>query len=274
VNGTCGIVCTGGTTNCSGKCVDVKIDALNCGLCGKACTAGQICNNGTCQLLCSGGTTNCNGLCVDVKVDPNNCGTCGKVCTTGQTCTNSVCTASGCQNPVPTTLFSEGFANNSQGWTLGTEWQVAAAKVSIGGYGNPDPATDHTLGTDNGVAGVVIGGNPSTTKHRYYMTSPIINAAGATKLYLGFWRWLNSDYLPYMQNSVEVFNGSSWVVVWQSGSYPAVQDAAWSQQSFDISAHANANLRVRFGHMVGSAGVFTVSSWNVDDVTVTKVTCN
>ena len=78
------------STNCSGKCVDVKIDALNCGLCGKACTAGQICNNGTCQLLCSGGTTNCNGLCMDVKVDPNNCGTCGKVCTTGQTCTNSV----------------------------------------------------------------------------------------------------------------------------------------------------------------------------------------
>lgn len=51
-------------------------------------------------------------------------------------------------------------------------------------------------------------------------------------------------------------------------------DSAWSQQTYDISAYANAALRVRFGHQVTSGGVFTVSSWNVDDVTVTKVTCN
>jgi hypothetical protein len=178
---------------------------------------------------------------------------------------------------VPTILFTEGFANNSQGWSLGTEWQIAAAKLSTGQvYGNPDPATDHTTSSDNGVAGVVVGGNASTAAVHgyYYFTSPIINASGATKLYLDFWRWLNSDYTPYMQNSVEVYNGSAWMPVWQSGSSPGVQDAAWAKQTYDISQYANASLRVRFGFQIGSTGVFTVSSWNIDDVAITKVTCN
>ncbi|MCO5797318.1 MAG: S8 family serine peptidase [Dolichospermum sp. LBC05a] len=171
------------------------------------------------------------------------------------------------------TYFSDDFANNTKGWTLGTEWQIGAAKTSTGQvYGNPDPGTDNTPTADNGVAGVVIGGNASTTATHdfYYLTSPVINTSTANKLFFEFARWLNSDYTPYMENKVEIFNGSSWVNLLPSNfnDSPGVQDNAWTPQQFDISAYKSASTQIRFGFNVGSAGVFTVSSWNVDDVKI------
>ena len=168
------------------------------------------------------------------------------------------------------TYFSDDFANNTKGWTLGTEWQIGAAKTSTGQvYGNPDPGTDNTPTADNGVAGVVIGGNASTSLHSYYyLTSPVINTSTANKLFFEYARWLNSDYTPYMQNTVDIFNGSSWVNLWSSGGSPAVQDNAWTPQQFNISAYKSASTQIRFGFNVGSAGVLTVSSWNVDDIKI------
>ncbi|MBD1218938.1 MAG: S8 family serine peptidase, partial [Aphanizomenon flos-aquae Clear-A1] len=170
-----------------------------------------------------------------------------------------------------TTYFSDDFANNTKGWTLGTEWQIGAAKTSTGqNYGNPDPGTDNTPTADNGVAGVVIGGNASTTATHdfYYLTSPVINTSTANKLFFEFARWLNTDYTPFMENKVDIFNGSSWVNLWSSGGSPGVQDNAWTPQQFNISAYKSASTQIRFGFNVGSTGVFTVSSWNVDDVKI------
>jgi hypothetical protein len=173
--------------------------------------------------------------------------------------------------PVPVTLFSDGFANNAAGWSLGAEWQIKSAAASGGHwYGFGDPATDATPTGDNGVAGVVVGGNTTTALHGYrYLTSPIINTgASQNPVTLSFKRWLNSDYPPYMTNRVEVWNGASWVVIWTSA-FPGPTDSGWTTQTFDVSAYKNAAFRVRFGHTVGSGGVYLVSSWNIDDVLVT-----
>jgi hypothetical protein len=175
--------------------------------------------------------------------------------------------------------FEEGFTNNNAGWTLDTEWQIGPATTSTGhtsSCGNGDPGTDHTgATTDNGVAGVVIGGNAATNVHPYYyLTSPPINVASVSgPLWLGYWRWLNSDYSPFMQNRVEVWNGTQWVVVWESGSFPGVTDAQWTQQSFDIAAYKSSALQVRFGFTIGSSGVYTCSQFNVDDVVIANVVC-
>lgn len=60
----------------------------------------------------------------------------------------------------PVTLFSEPFAGNTQGWTLGSNWAIGSATSSSGhGTGNADPSSDTTSGTNNGVAGTVLGGN-------------------------------------------------------------------------------------------------------------------
>jgi hypothetical protein len=170
----------------------------------------------------------------------------------------------------PVKVLEEGFANNSQGWTLGPEWQIGSAKSSTGhvwGYG--DPAIDNTPTADNGVAGVNIGGNASKTLHGYYyLTSPVRDTSKYdVSLELSYARWLDSDYPPFMTNRVEVFNGSSWVVLYESA-HPGPIDSSWTTVKHDVLSYRNANFQVRFGFMIGSSGVYTVASWNLDDVTI------
>lgn len=119
--------------------------------------------------------------------------------------------------------FTEPFANNDAGWTLDSTWQIGSAASSSGNnFGNPDPAADHTATADNGIAGVEIGGNapvtlPDPEHGYYYLTSPVVNTVGAPGLYLDFYRWLNSDYTPYMQNQVQVYDGANWQTIWGVG---------------------------------------------------------
>ncbi len=83
--------CAGGLLSCSGSCVDPKNDTDNCGSCGNACTAGDVCSNGQCSLSCGGGTIKCGSSCVASGVDPSNCGSCGHACATGQVCSAGQC---------------------------------------------------------------------------------------------------------------------------------------------------------------------------------------
>src|SRR5687767_13281039 len=131
-------------------------------------------------------------------------------------------------------LFRDSFENNSAGWGFGPEWEIGPASESSGHeIGFPDPAIDHTPGSDNGVAGVVIGGNATTKPHPYwYITSPTINAAGNYDIVgLEFWRWLNSDLAPAMMNTVEVYNPPNWITIWESG---GITDDEWTYQSFNL----------------------------------------
>ncbi len=266
----------GGPMDCSAQtvgCFDGVCD-VNTGQCvqqpinpGDPCQeAVDDCNNGQCDVngICQPVPTNENGACED-----------GNPCTSGEYCTSGTC---GNGQMVQQVIhFQDDFANNSQGWTLGTEWQIGPATLSSGeSYGNPDPATDHTPTSDNGVAGVVIGGNAGTTLHTsfYYLTSPPFDVSGVTgTLWLGFYRWLNSDYTPFMQNHVQVYDGAQWVTLWESGGSPGVQDNAWVQQAFDLGAYKSNQMQIRFGFNVDSTGVYTVSQWNVDDVVVANVVC-
>lgn len=54
--------CKGGTTKCGKKCVNLKTDSANCGACGTACPAGQVCANGVCG--CPAGQSLVQGVCI------------------------------------------------------------------------------------------------------------------------------------------------------------------------------------------------------------------
>jgi hypothetical protein len=80
-----------GTVECAGSCVDTKTDSQNCGMCGKACTVGQVC---TSSLCCAMGQMVCNGACTNTMGDAQNCGMCGKVCSGGTpACSGGQCVA-------------------------------------------------------------------------------------------------------------------------------------------------------------------------------------
>jgi len=174
-------------------------------------------------------------------------------------------------------LLDETFSGPATGWTTGTEWQIGATSVGPPPVEStfPDPSSDHSAGSDNRVAGTVLGGNISAAKHGYYwMQSPAVDAgAGPNGVVLRFWRWLNIDYAPYMSARVEVFNGSSWVLLWENNGQSPITDSAWTLFTYDLTPYRNANLRVRFGHAVTVAGEPPLSGWNIDDVQIERTAC-
>jgi hypothetical protein len=200
-------------------------------------------------------------------------------CNDNNACTTDSCNAAtGCvytPSGGGVTYFDENFANNNKGWSIvaGQGWAIGPLVPNpyVPGVGIPDPTTDYTPNTnDNGVAGVYIGTQTDTaTLHGlYYITSPVINIANAPTAILEFWRHLNTDYPPYMDSTVEVYNGSSWVTIFNITNSTAIFDSAWTKVSYDVTAYKNANFRVRFGWSVGQAGVYDISSWNIDDLKV------
>jgi Notch-like protein len=210
---------------------------------------------------CNGIDDNCDGV-----VDENNPGgdvECG--------CGGIYQCQSGALNCIggPVTYFADDFSDNAAGWTMDTEWQIGTASA-----GCDDPSTDTSNSTDNGVAGVVLGGCMSIALHSdyYYLTSPAFNSANATAVFLQFQRWLNSDYTPYANNRIEVYDGASWVMIWQSGS-TGYADTSWQKVTYDISGYKNANMRIRFGHNIGSSFAFSEGGWNIDDVLVASAGC-
>jgi hypothetical protein len=101
--GKCGNACTAGqlcggglcscpaANQCGGACTDVSSDAKNCGVCGHACAADESCTAGSCKLSCCPGTSACGASCLDLRSDANNCGACGKRCTASEVCSGGAC---------------------------------------------------------------------------------------------------------------------------------------------------------------------------------------
>jgi hypothetical protein len=281
--------CVGTATDCSSfadTCNSASCNQNN-GMCetspaneAGSCDSGDLCAPGACSSgSCVGVVSDCSGLdddCNSGSCNPGN-GMCeatpaneGVACDDADSCTSgTTCTAGACSGGTGTATYTEDFSDNSAGWTLGTEWAIGST-----GAGCSDPATDHTATADNGVAGVVLNGCASTVVHAdYCLTSPALNTSGMTgTVVLNFWRWLNSDYDPYMINKIEVYNGSTWTNIWQSG-LSSTSDFAWTNVQHDVTAYKAANFQARWCMNVGSIGVFSVGSWNIDDVYLGPPAC-
>lgn len=160
--------------------------------------------------------------------------------------------------------FTEAFANNSAGWTMDAGWAIGPA---IAGGG--DPGVDNTPTADNGISGYVIGGTTGTAIFTArYLTSPVIDTNVAGNVSLEFYRWLNADYPPFMDSTIEVWNGSAWIQIFAVPSSTPYSESAWTRVQYDVTAYKNAAFRVRFGVAVTSTSAFDRGSWNIDDLRV------
>ncbi len=180
------------------------------------------------------------------------------------------------------TLYLDDFSTN-QGWTgIGGagEWTIGAATGGSGSdiYGGPDPAVDHSPTTDNRVLGNDItsadGDYSAYLGQTYWVTSPIINCSNRSGVNLSFWRWLGVERNLYDHAYIEVYNGASWISIFENGA-TTIDESAWSQWNYNVSAYANnnANFRIRFG--LGTTDVaWEYCGWNIDDISVTAVQCD
>ncbi len=71
--------------------VDLRVSAENCGVCGRVCRAGQVCEEGACGAPCPAGHARCGGGCRDLRTDRAHCGRCGAACVEGQECALGAC---------------------------------------------------------------------------------------------------------------------------------------------------------------------------------------
>jgi hypothetical protein len=83
-------------------CVNLASNVKNCGECGNACAAGQMCVEGGCANqgdLCIKGESVCGAeeppyyTCVDLMGNVQHCGECGNACADGQKCMEGGCTS-------------------------------------------------------------------------------------------------------------------------------------------------------------------------------------
>jgi hypothetical protein len=89
------LVCPKGEMGCGGRCVSLLSDKANCGACGNACDALEVCSAGSCG--CAPEVGVCGGACTDLARDAQHCGACDTACGAADYCTTqdgvTACTA-------------------------------------------------------------------------------------------------------------------------------------------------------------------------------------
>ncbi len=139
----CVTTCEPGYDNCNGNAADgceaqLSTSNANCGMCGRACTAGAnavaACSSGTCTITCAMGFADCdgsaaNGCEVDLGASVFNCGACGAVCSRP----NAIATCGG--GSCPLAACNPGYGNCDGMVPNGCETNTNLSNSHCGGCG-------------------------------------------------------------------------------------------------------------------------------------------
>lgn len=153
--------------------------------------------------------------------------------------------------------WSFGGAAN-QTWTRGTPAGGAmTGSDPVGAY-----AGTYCIGTN--MAGSYASSESS------YARSPAFSCTGYSQVYLHFYRWLGAKGASNTACSVQVStDGASWTGVWGNPN-PAIDDGAWANVTYDISAVAGnqSTVYVQFRLKDSGANPPRYTGWNIDNLLV------
>jgi hypothetical protein len=164
---------------------------------------------------------------------------------------------------VPGAIFRDDF-ETANGWTLEPEWEIGAPQGLGSAPGDPLVAI-----TGTGVLGQDLSGQgdhpgdyePSTATSA---VSPVIDASALVNAELMFHRLLVAAHASIAYVDVKTAGGA-WQQVYGSPTSGGHTDWSWTEQSHDVSQHAdgNPNLQIRFRLSSFIASSFA-PGWNAD----------
>ena len=152
------------------------------------------------------------------------------------------------------------------GWTTQGQW---AWGTPTGG-GASTTYKDPTAGkTGTKVYGYNLAGDYTNSMPAYNLTSTAFDCTGLTGTRVSFWRWLGVESTSYDKASFSVStDGTTWTTVWQNTS-STINDNAWVQVNYDISALADDKPAVYFRWTMGTTDTSVVyCGWNIDDLAI------
>jgi len=176
-------------------------------------------------------------------------------------------TAQASKSTLQTTAFVQINLDTNPGWLIEGDWAFGTPQGAGGANGNPDP--------NAGYSGVNVYGVNLAGDYRvmvgdpYYLTAGSFDCTGRQAVSVRFARWLNSDFYPFVGNTLEVSNdGQVWSVVWQAQGGENLADSEWQVLEYDISAVADGqgSVYLRWGYEIISDHAFPYSGWNIDDI--------
>ncbi len=159
--------------------------------------------------------------------------------------------------------------NSNPGWSTQGQW--AFGVPTGGGSHNRDPVSGFTGAN---VYGYNLSGDyPNNLTPTQYLTTGALNMTGVYLSRLEFRRWLGVESATYDHANIQASNnGTTWVTVWNHTATTAIDENAWSFQSYDLSAIADNQpaVYIRWG-MGTTDGSVTYPGWNIDDIRITGI---
>ncbi len=159
--------------------------------------------------------------------------------------------------------------DSNPGWTTEDQWAFGVPTGATAGSGR-DPNSGHT-GTN--VYGYNLNGAYANSMPERHLTSTPIDCSNLTQVKVRFWRWLGVERSTYDHAYFRVStNGTTWTTIWQN-SDTSMNDTAWAQFEYDISAVADHQPALRLRWTMGSTDTsVTYQGWNIDDVEIWGLT--
>jgi hypothetical protein len=104
----------------------------------------------------------------------------------------------------------------------------------------------------------------------YTVTSTAIDCSELSGVLVKFWRWLGVERSQYDFARFQVSNnGTTWTTFFVNPVGTSMNETAWTQQSYDVSAVADGQATVYLRWTMGTTDISVIyHGWNVDDVEV------
>jgi len=155
--------------------------------------------------------------------------------------------------------------DSDPGWATEGQWAFGQPTGGGGQHGPADPTSGHT---GPNVYGYNLNGDYANNLPERHLTSTAIDCSQLSATTLKFWRRLGVETPTYDHAYVRVSaDGSNWVDIWQNGDY--VEDGAWQQVEYDISAVADGAATLYLRWTMGSTdSSWQYCGWNIDDVQI------